>query len=412
MERALRPEAADNWKGLLLFFSANILFSAGLFSHAFLYNFYLDGLGHSETIMGLAAALLTAGGLVALFPAGIMVDRIGSRFSFLVAALIAAAGLTAGAFAVRPSLIYAAAFLVGGGTAMWRVAMGPIIMQLTSPASRSRAFSWNVALLVGSGALWTAISGAIPGRAETMLGLTSVDGIRAALLLGAVGTLLSTAVFASSGPMTFGPARPKQRGERRDAAVGSVLRDLKIPMALFILVMLVALWMSASGLVIPFFNIYFLREHGLSVNRIGLIFALAQALTAVVIFGSGEVASRLGVRRTLAAWMLIFAPALWALALVDAVGVAMALYLIQGLVPPATNPLIDQILLERAPEDRRGAVSSWRNGATDGSGFVGASFGGVILESGSFDLLFGVAGGLGLLGAVSLIVALRRLSDR
>jgi MFS family permease len=68
-----------SWRGTLLFFLANVLFSAGLFFHAFLYNFYLQGLGHGEGVMGVAAAAISAGGVLALIPAGLAVDRWGVR---------------------------------------------------------------------------------------------------------------------------------------------------------------------------------------------------------------------------------------------------------------------------------------------------------------------------------------------
>ncbi|UCF18821.1 MAG: MFS transporter [Gemmatimonadota bacterium] len=408
MERYSDAEAAG-WVPVALFFVANILFGAGLFSHAFLYNFYLDELRLGESVMGLAAATLTAGGLAALLPAGIVVDRLGTAVAFLVAATLAVAGLVAGAFVTGPLLIYAAAFLAGAGTATWRVAMGPILLQLARPAMRARAFSWNVALLVGSGAAWTAASGALPGWSEALLGVDRLSGIRVGLVLGAGGTALSAAVFFFA---NRGRLRAGATAERGPVSIPAILQGLRIPAALLTLVVLVALWMSAAGLVIPFFNLYFLREHGLPLDRIGLIFAVSQAAAAVVIFGSGEVASRLGPRRTLAAWMLLFAPALWMLAAASAVELAILLFLVQGLVPPATNPLIDQILLERAPPRRRGAVSSWRNAATDVSGFVGATAGGAVLELGSFDGLFALAGGLGLLGAMALIIGLKRLTSQ
>jgi predicted MFS family arabinose efflux permease len=178
------------------------------------------------------------------------------------------------------------------------------------------------------------------------------------------------------------------------------------------LVALVALWMSAGGLVIPFFNIYFQRLHGLAIDRIGLIFALVQAVTALVVFGSGLASSWLGPRRVLVIWMLIFAPALWGLVAVSAAELAILLFLIQGLVPPATNPLIDQILLESAVPEQHGAISSWRNGATELSGLIGAGAGGLLLEFGSFPLLFGVAGVVALLGALTLGSAVNREGRR
>ncbi len=48
------------------------------------------------------------------------------------------------------------------------------------------------------------------------------------------------------------------------------------------------------------------------------------------------------------------------------------------------------------------------NAATELSGFVGTAAGGLILEAGSFGLLFGLAGGMGLAGARALILGLNR----
>ena len=52
----------------VLFVAGNVLFATGLIIHAFLYNFYLEALGVSATVMGHAAAALTAGSLLTLIP--------------------------------------------------------------------------------------------------------------------------------------------------------------------------------------------------------------------------------------------------------------------------------------------------------------------------------------------------------
>ena len=165
--------------------------------------------------------------------------------------------------------------------------------------------------------------------------------------------------------------------------------------------------MTAPALVLPFFNLYFLQEHGLSVERIGLFFGLAHGVTALMILGSGELAARWNPTGLLMLWSLLFGPVLWILAGVNGLLAAGTLYVVQGLVSPATNPLIDQIVLEMAPVDRRGLVSSWRNGATEIGGVVGAGVGGFVLQAFSFDALFMGAGAFGLVAASALIAVLR-----
>jgi predicted MFS family arabinose efflux permease len=272
---------------------------------------------------------------------------------------------------------------------------------------RSRAFSWNVGLLLASGALWTLIAGTVPTWTARILGTEPLTGIRAAMLVGAAGTATAAGAFAfvhTASSTRHGDAQAKHR----DRNAGEALRSLFLPPRVRLLVALVFLWMVASALVLPFFNLYFLRVHGLPVERIGFLFATVQALTALVVFGGGELAHRLGPTRAFAAWTALFPTALVALVLVQPLMWAVPLYALQGFVPPATNPLLDEALLAETPRPMHGAVSAWRNGATELSGFVGAYGGGRLLEATSFGVLFAVAAGVAVLGGGGLSLALRR----
>jgi MFS family permease len=432
-------------RALARFFAANVLFAAGLFAHAFLYNFYLESVGEGASLMGGAAASLTAGGLTALIPAGRLVDRRGPAIVYQVATLLAAAGLAASAFVISPAAIYATGFLAGAGTAGWRVAMAPAIMRLAAARTRSRAFSWNVALLVASGSAWTAISGASPSWFEAR-GLGQTDSLRVVLAAGALLTLLALAILprhsirhaagefdaatsadesdpiekdaaidgaAEAGPGENDALRPTRdaTGQDRtfDPAYGSPGPG-SLPKGFASVILVVAFWMGAAALVLPFFNVFFQREHGLEIGRIGAIFGAAQLVTAALLAVSAEASARAGPRRVLLTWTVLFAPALLALAWAGSPGLAVALYFVAGFVPPATNPLIDQVLLEDAPPERHGIVSTWRNAATEVSGLAGASLGGILLQATSFRALLSVAACVAAAGAVALAIALKRFN--
>jgi predicted MFS family arabinose efflux permease len=385
------------------FFGANVLFGAGLFAHAFLYNFYLDALGFGEGAMGVAAASLTAGGLLTLAPAGLALDRWGSRSVYLGAVALAATGLVLGAWAERPAAVFAAAAVAGLGTASWRVAMGPVLMETAGPELRSRAFSWNVAFLLASGAVWTALAGSLSAWAGG--GVSSLGGIRAALLLGAAGTALAGGAFLLL------PDQGREAAAARAATTPEgAPRGLSLPRGVAVLVAAVFVWMLGAALVLPFFNLYFQRVHGMDVEEIGLIFAAAQALAAVVVFGGGELAQRWGPRRAFGVWAALFPLALLALVLGPGAWLAVAFFAVQGLPSPATNPLLDEIVLDTAPPEQRGAASSWRNGATEASGLVGASLGGVLLERAGFGPLMTVAAVVAAVGAWALWRSFSRVS--
>jgi MFS family permease len=354
----------------------------------------------------LAAAALTAGGLVSLLPAGAIVDRVGSKTAFYIAVGAASSGLALGALAERPAAIYGAAALAGAGTVTWRVAMGPLLMAIAAPQQRTRAFSWNVAFLVGSGALWMAAAGGIAAWLESRTGFSKLEATRLSLIAGVAGTALAAPVFAA-GLRGAGGLAPASTGLNR--SVGrAALTLLTLPPRLTWVVLVIGIWMIAPALVLPFFNLYFLQEHGLSVDRIGLFFGLAHGITAVALLGSGELAARWSPTRLLAIWSLSLGPVLWLLAGVTGLVAAGMLYVVQGLVSPATNPLIDEIVLEAAPAGRRGVVSSWRNAATEIGGMVGAGVGGFVLQAFSFNALFVGAGAVALVAAGTLSAVLRR----
>ncbi len=389
----------ERWGRLPHLLGANVLFASGLFVHAFLYNFYLERLGYTPVEMGRAQAALTAGGLLALLPAGRLVDRAGSARAALLAALTAAAGLVAGALAERAPGIYAAALVAGAGAAAWRVAGGPLLLAVAPVRLRTRAFSWNVALLVGAGGAYFAASGALPGVLEARAGLAPLAALRAVLLAGGVATALGALLYARLGAPGAGAAPVEMSAAAADPGVWSDTRIALAAGAVFV-------WMLAAAAVQPFFNLYFTRVHHLGLAGTGLLLGVGHVATAAALFASAELAARRSPGAALRAWLLALPLALAALMLGPALAPAALLYLVQGMVAPATNPLIDQLILERVAVRRRGAAASWRNAATEASGVAGAAAGGSVLHAGSFGLLFGASAAVGLLGAAVVALGL------
>ena len=386
---------------LIPFFAANVLFASGLGFHSFLYNFYLDGLRLSPEVMGRAAATWSLGGLVALLPAGRSVDRWGSKAVIVGAALCASAGLAWGAVATSAVAIYASSALAGGAGVSWRVAQAPVLMQLTRPDNRSRLFTLDVALLVIGGAAATALSGALVSRIEPAWRVPRETALTVVLLIGAVVTGASAVMYS-----TLDLGSPIRRTVEARGGWGG------IPKGAVVLVALSGVWLASLTLASPFFNVYFTRTFALPIERVSWIFSASTIATAVLLAGAGEIATRFGARRALALWLALFAPAMWGLALASSVGLAAVCYLAQSLVSPAANPLLDQILLESVPAERRGVVSSWRQAMASAGQILAQSLGGTVLAAGSFTILFVVAGGLGLVAGGAVAVVAWRLARR
>jgi MFS family permease len=392
------PEETD-WRSLALLYTGNVLFAAGLFAHAFLFNFYIRELQLPATVMGHQVAAMTLGGLCALLPAGVVIDRVGLRPALLAGVAMTTLGLVLTAIFRSPAGIYVAAFGIGLGGATCRVSWGPAIMRLTAPASRSRAFAWNAAILIATGSGWTWLAGDMAGWAS-FGGLGGLSGTQVVLVAGAAVTLTATLCYAV---LRF-PAVPPQ-GAR------FTISGLGLPTEARVLVPLIAFWMLAAALVLPFFNVFFVDRFAMPVARVGAMFGIAHVVAAGVLVGAAELARRWGARQMLVAWMAISAPLLLWLSQTEVLSVAITLYFLQGLIGPATNPLIDQLLLERAPRERHGIVAGWRNAAAEGAGALGASGGGKLLDAGSFPLLFLAAGGVAAAAAWLLGRSLVRVSN-
>jgi DHA1 family multidrug resistance protein-like MFS transporter len=406
---ALPSRYGNHFRAIAPLLAANVLFACGLFVHGFLFNFYLKELGTSATVMGNQAAALTIGGMLALVPTGVFVDRVGARFALVTAAALTGIALVAGAMASSPLPIYAAAVAAGAGTSCWRVATAPVLMQVTDRDVRSRAMSWNVALLVATGGLWTALAGALPRWTQQTMQLSSLGGLRLSLVVGAVVTAASAVLFLRAAPVTSRVDSTADRAKRVTTDRLHMLRG--VPRWNLIVIPLIALWMTGPALVTPFFNIFFQERWTLPVERVGLIIAAGQWIAALGVAVSGEFAQRVGAGRILAVWLLLAGPLLAILGRAELLSASVPLFLVFGVIAPAAFPLVDQVLLERVRPERYGVVSALRNLATEGSGAIGASVGGRLIVAGSFMLLFSVAGAVSLAAAIALLIALSRRRD-
>jgi MFS family permease len=385
-----------------LFFAANMLFAAGLGFHSFLYNFYLEGVGHSPSVMGRAAATWSLGGLIALLPAGRAVDRWGPKPVIIAAAVIAAIALVWGAFVASAGAIYLASALAGAAGYSWRVAQAPVLMDLSTPENRSRLFTLDVALLVLAGAGATALSGTLVERFVATAQLGRGSALTATLVIGAFLTGASALAYSSL-KMSEAPSR---------RAAGVSPSTGAIPRGIVVLLLMTAMWLAAVTLATPFFNVYFAKTFQLAIDRVSWIFSAATLATAILLPFAGEIATRFGARKALALWLIMFAPAMWGMALAPPVGLAAVCYLLQSFVSPAANPLIDQLLLENVPTERRGAVMSWRQAMASGGQVMAQATGGVVLGATSFAALFAFAGSLGLVAGAAVALAAWRLGKR
>ncbi len=127
-----------------------------------LYNLYLVSLGYGTDFIGLVFFVTTVGAAIAIFPAGICVDRYSNKAILIWSSLlIGVAG--AGQMLFRaPIPLLASVFFVGVGGAFLLVINAPFLTATSSPEERSSLFSLNIVLTLATTVVGEALGGALP----------------------------------------------------------------------------------------------------------------------------------------------------------------------------------------------------------------------------------------------------------
>ena len=349
--RALPPAArqgafwlarAGGWFGpFLTFLLAANTYNFGVVIFFILYNLHLLDLGFREQSMGLFAGAMTAGTIAAVLPAAALARRLGlQRNLILGCAGMAAASAVRALVASEPALLITA-FLAGACSALWIVAMPPVIAHLVPEKHRPLAFS----LWVGTGIATGIFGGLAAGRLPGLLAGAGVAGVANAKQLSIL-TGCGIALLAIYPLLRLRlPVRPVR--ERGIYPSGPFVYRFFLAMGI---------WQLAIGAFNPLFNAYFSRNLGFSVERIGMVFAGSQLLQAAAVFTAPWVLKKVGLVEGISAMQLATAISLGCLAFVPSAGGAFLFYAAYMSFQVMSEPGMFSMLMNRVtPAEQTGA---------------------------------------------------------
>ncbi len=128
-----------------------------------LYNLYLASLGYGTDFIGLVLFVVTIGAGIAIFPAGICIDRLSGRFILIWSSLfIGLAGIGQILFR-QPLPLLISGFIAGAAGAFVLVINAPFLTRNSTPAERPHLFSLNLVLGLITGVVGSVLGGALPG---------------------------------------------------------------------------------------------------------------------------------------------------------------------------------------------------------------------------------------------------------
>ena len=384
--------------------------TAGIF--LVLYNLYLVSLGYSPAFIGVELFVLTIGAGLAIFPAGICVDRFSGK-SILIWSSVLIGGAGVGQILFRqPLALLISAFIAGIGLAFILVVNAPFLTRNSAPEERPYLFSFNISLGLVTTVLGKVIGGGLP------IWLRSVS-----VLMAPLPPWLTAWLAQQPAPRSYqlslllagiiaGPSfiplflmsddRPSPLAQNAGPGIHSLLQQIKSvrtflhpiqPKVLFsspiFLLTLVQVFIGlGAGLFIPYTNLYFVQHLKASSWLFGLIDGGATALTALFTLAAPFLAIRLGRVNSIALTQLASIPLLLTIGLTSYLPLAAALYLFRQPLMDMSMGVLQVFSMEAVPEERRGMANSSYQASFQVAWALTASLGGIIIVQLGYPPIF------------------------
>jgi MFS family permease len=441
--------------------------TAGIF--LVLYNLYIVSLGYGPDFIGVVLFVATIGAGIAIFPAGICVDRFSGK-SILIwsSVVIGVAGIGQILFR-QPLSLLVSSFIAGVGAAFQLVINAPFLTTNSTPDERPHLFSANIVLGLATIVVGKIVGGALPiwfrGTAWLMAPLPSWLALllanqpaprayQLALLFAGIiaapsfiplfimshdhpratvrslkeimrprrGRLIvpTADVSATETPRADVSATETPRADvsametpRADvSAVGTVNRPLRnvsvravIVNPIFLLTLVQILIGAGAGLFVPYANLFFVQHLGASSALFGLIDGGTTTLTALMTLVAPLLAVRIGRVNSIVLTQLASIPLLVALGLTPFIPLVALFYLSRQPLMDMTMGILQVFSMEAAPQRHRGLANSSYQAGFQVANAITASLGGFIIVQFGYPPLF-----IG--GAICYLLAIATLWGR
>ncbi|HEY4035413.1 MAG TPA: MFS transporter [Ktedonobacteraceae bacterium] len=382
-----------------------------------LYNLYLQSLGYGTDFIGLILFMGTIGVGLAIFPAGVCIDRFGGKVILIWSSvLIGIAGIGQ---ILLPTLVplLVTTFVAGISGAFVLVVNAPFLTTHSLPAERSELFSLNIVVTLMTVVLGEILGGALPLWLRSIPWLmTSLPAWCAWMLVHNPEprsyqlALLFAGVIAVPSFIPLLLMQNDRPGPKQTASVhplsrlrDSVVRTMNLVVTaweqrfsirtifgspLFALVMIQALIGLGAGLFIPYFNIYFVKHLGASSALFGVIDGCANLLNALLALLAPWLVLRIGKVRTILFPRLLSLPIMLIIGLTSFLPLAAVLYPMRQGLMDMSQGILQVFSMEAVPQQRRGLANSSYQAASQVASACSAPIGGLIIAHQGYVVVF------------------------
>jgi len=349
-----------------------------------LLNFLFEGLGFSQTLVGVANAVPNLVALIFALPVARLSERTGYVRMMRMGAFVAGLGLLGLTLSRSIVPAMASVFLIGlGGMAFW-VVPSPLMTALEPQANRTYLFSAQFAANLVAGFFGSLAGGWLPSFFAKIGGVDpkSLQAIQWTVMVAAVLYLVTALPL-----WKLTEVKPEEPLEGK-------LWNIPRPARRIILILLVPnIFIGlGAGLIIPFLNIFVEGKFGVSFATLGAVFAWSQLGMAIAVMLQPIIAERFGKTVSIVAVQTLSLPFITMLGFSGSfAAVAIALFVRSALMN-AANPIYAEFTMGRVKEAWRPTLAAaeamvWSAGWTVGPFLSGWIRGKLGFEPG-FNVLF------------------------
>ncbi len=399
-----------------------------------LYNLYLVSLGYKTDFIGLVLFSGTLGAGLAIFPAGICIDRFGGKIVLIITTLLIGA-IGAGQILFRQPLpLLVTGFIAGVVTAFFLVVTAPFLTANSTPEERPQLFSLNIVVQLGTTVLGEILGGALPQwlrmvpelmaplppqihwlLAEQSLARSYQLSLLTAGLI-AIPSLIPLFLMSNDRKREADSFRRKSLLRNAGRPQGSPLHlvmsrnvgetlavSLRFASTPFFALLLAWILVGlGAGLFIPYFNVYFVQHLGASSALFGLIDGGANGINALLTLVAPLLALRFGKINTVVFTRLVSIPLLLIFGFTSILPLAALLYLFRQGAMDMSVGVFQVYSMEAVPVQRRGVANSGYQAAMQVSWAVTTPLGGVLIAHVGYTPVF-IAGAVLYLVAIAVL---------
>ncbi len=351
------------------------IMNLSLTGFSLLFNLFLKELDLSETVIGYRLSIFSLGSLIIAIPATLSAKRRDFSSIFSTSIIILAITSLSQVFFTQIGSLMTAVLISGMFSTYYSVAVAPFIMRNSSKKERTYLFSLNYANVLAAGIFGNIIAGYLPGF-FLKLKFPIVESYEFSLMLMAVSSLLA---------LIFVHKTKEDRVPDKKAKLNDLFK-IKDPMLLLKVTLPSFIVGMGAGLIIPFMNLYFKNKIHLTVDKIGIIFSIAQIFMFLGILFGPPLAKKFGKIRTVVITQFLSIPFMLILAFMEQYILVAIAFCMRAALMNMAQPLTTNFAMEMVPEKEHEITNSTLSVAWTFSWTISTAIGGNLIEKGGFTL--------------------------